>query len=113
MAFKPGTDDIREAPALKLIQHLLEKDVKINACDPKAIENTKKIFNDVKYFENEYDSLKGSEGLILATEWKIFRTCDFDRIKSLLKTPVIFDGRNTYSKSFLNEKGFDYFGIGV
>ncbi len=113
LAFKPETDDIREAPSLKLIDYLSEKGVKISACDPKAIDNTRRIYPNINYFENPYDALKDSDGMVLVTEWTSFRSLDFKKVKSLLKIPVVFDGRNIYSKKDLVEKGFDYFGIGV
>jgi len=114
LAFKPGTDDIREAPSLKLIRNLLNENIKLNVYDPKAMENVRKVFGDkLSYPINKDEALKNSDGLILVTEWGEFTSPDFEKIKSLLRIPVIFDGRNIYDKKELLKLGFDYFGIGV
>ncbi|MEK6862621.1 MAG: UDP-glucose/GDP-mannose dehydrogenase family protein [Nanoarchaeota archaeon] len=118
LSFKPGTDDIREAPSLKLIKEFLNENVRLNVYDPRAMDNIKKLFGDgLNYFNSKEESLVGSYGLVLVTEWGDFQSPDFDKIKSLLKIPVIFDGRNIYDtihgKSKLTKLGFDYIGIGV
>lgn len=114
LAFKPKTNDMREAPSITIIEALLELGANICAYDPKAIETAKKIFaGNITYAKNSYDALKGADALLLLTEWNEFRRPDFDKIKSLLKTPVIIDGRNQYDKRRLTEKGFDYTCIGV
>ncbi len=112
LAFKPKTDDIREAPALTIISKLLSYKANVKAFDPIAIENTKKVFPQIEYFDDMYNALNGSDGLIIATEWNDFRMPDFDKIKSLLKVPAVFDGRNIYDKSKMKEYGFDYYSIG-
>lgn len=113
LSFKPQTDDIREAPALENIDALLAEGVRIQAHDPEAMENVKRIFGDrMTYFENPYDALKGADAIFIATEWPEFRTPDFDRISSLLASKVIFDGRNLYDLSQMKELGFTYFSIG-
>jgi UDPglucose 6-dehydrogenase len=113
LAFKPKTNDMREAPSITIIEALLELGAKIVAFDPKAIETAKEIFDDkIAYAKNSYDALKNADCLVLLTEWNEFRRPDFDRIKELLKTPLIFDGRNLYDKKRLNDKGIEHFGIG-
>ncbi len=114
LAFKPNTDDIREAPALKVINLLLDNGAKVKAYDPEAMETTKKWYPElpIEYAENPYDALKDADALLLITEWNEFRTPNFEKIKSLLKEPVIFDGRNVYDIQRLQELGFDYFSIG-
>ena len=94
LAFKPNTDDIREAPALSMINELAKEGATISAFDPEAMANVKKEIGDkINYAENQYDALKDADALIIATEWSEFRTPDFDKIKSLLNNPVIFDGQ--------------------
>jgi UDPglucose 6-dehydrogenase len=113
LSFKPNTDDIREAPSLTIIEALLKEGAKLQVHDPVAMEETKRqIGNVVKYFDNNYDALKGAEALIVVTEWNEFRRPDFERMKTLLKTPVIFDGRNIYDPKIMREKGYTYYGIG-
>jgi UDPglucose 6-dehydrogenase len=113
LAFKPRTDDIREAPALALIPKLLSAGAKVRAFDPEAMNNVKKMFGDkIEYSTNPYDALSDADALVLATEWNEFRTPDWSRIKTLLRTPVVFDGRNIYRASQLRELGFSYYGIG-
>ncbi|MBL7100686.1 MAG: UDP-glucose/GDP-mannose dehydrogenase family protein [Nanoarchaeota archaeon] len=113
LSFKPQTDDMREAPSIKLIKALIKKGAKIKAFDPEAMENAKKIFGEsIIYCNDKYEALQDSDALILATEWYEFRQPDFEKIKSLLKNPVIFDGRNIYRYSVIKEKGFDYYGVG-
>lgn len=117
LSYKPRTDDLREAPSLTIIERLLEYGVKIQACDPVANDNFKQLygkkFKNVKIYENNYDALKNSSGLILVTEWNEFRKLDIDKMKKLMKDKVIFDGRNIYNPKFLKLKGFKYYGIGV
>lgn len=116
LAFKPGTDDMREAPSLYVIKELVKKGAKIQAYDPKAIEEAKdfylKGFENVSYVNSKYEALENADAMILLTEWKEFRSPDFDEIKKQLKTPVIFDGRNQYNIFNLAEKGFEYYQIG-
>ena len=113
LSFKPKTNDMREAPSITIIKALLERGAKIMAFDPKAIETAKEIFGDkINYAKNAYDALKNADCLALLTEWNEFRRPDFDRIKELLKTPLIFDGRNMYDKNLLKSKGIEHFSIG-
>ncbi len=113
LAFKPDTDDIREAPALYIIEHLLALGVEISAFDPEAMENVKRVLGDkINYKENQYDVLANADALLIATEWAVFRTPDFERMESLLKNKVIFDGRNLYENSQMKELGFYYNSIG-
>ena len=113
LAFKPNTDDIREAPALILIRQLLEKGAQIKAFDPVAMENVQKIFeNKITLTDSASQALKGADALVVVTEWREFRNPDFQEIKKELKSPVIFDGRNLYQPSELKQQGFRYFSIG-
>ena len=113
LAFKPNTDDVREAPALKLIKKLLDNVVKITAYDPEAIGTTKAVLGDsIKYVSNQYDALKNADALVLMTEWNEFRNPNFDKIKSMLNTPVVFDGRNVFDVLKMRELGFNYYSIG-
>ncbi len=113
LAFKPNTDDIREAPALYTIDRLLEAGANIRAFDPEATEHVRKIYGDkVTFCTDPYEALEGSDALAIVTEWSVFRTPDFERMKSLLNEPVIFDGRNLYDLQRMQEAGFHYDSIG-
>jgi len=114
LAFKPHTDDMREAPAKIIINELREKGAKIRAYDPEAIEPARKMLgnDNIEYLPNMYSALEGADALLLITEWPQFRKPDFEKIKSLLKEPVIFDGRNQYEPAKLKNLGFKYFCIG-
>jgi UDPglucose 6-dehydrogenase len=113
LAFKPDTDDIREAPALYIIDALIKEGASVSAFDPVAMENVKReIGNKISYSENHYDVLKDADALVIATEWQLFRTPDFEKMKSLMKGKIIFDGRNLYEPSVMKEKGFYYDSIG-
>lgn len=113
LAFKPNTDDIREAPSLQLIKELTAAGASIEAYDPEAMENVQREIGDkIKYASNQYNALQDADALIIATEWSEFRTPDFDKIKSLLKYPAIFDGRNLFELYHMQEKGFYYESIG-
>jgi UDPglucose 6-dehydrogenase len=113
LAFKPDTDDIREAPALYIIDELLKLGAEIVAYDPEAIENVKGIVGDkISYSNDEYSALENADALVICTEWGIFRNPDFDKINSLLKDRVIFDGRNLFDLNEMNERGFYYSSIG-
>jgi UDPglucose 6-dehydrogenase len=115
-AFKANTDDIRETPAIDTVLALHEAGAKVRFHDPEAADNFEKLMNTLKIpvdqFENKYDALNGADGLIVLTEWKQYRAPDFEEIKSRLKTPVIFDGRNLYSTKKVLEQGFTYYAIG-
>lgn len=113
LAFKPRTNDMREAPAITIINMLLERGAKIRAYDPKAFDSAKAIFGDkIYYAENSYDALENADALVLVTEWNEFRRPSFDKIKELLKEPVIFDGRNQYDKQRMTERGIKYISLG-
>ena len=113
LAFKPQTDDMREAPALTLIEHLLQAGASVCAYDPVAQHTTRAIVGDrIEYAQKPYDALKGADALAIATEWNEFRKPDFERIKGLLRTPLIFDGRNIYEPSRVEALGLEYYGIG-
>jgi UDPglucose 6-dehydrogenase len=113
LAFKPNTDDIREAPAIYLIEEFLKQGAKVKAYDPEAMNNVKAIFNDkVAFATDQYNALEGADFLVIATEWNTFRSPDFAKIKSMLSTNVIFDGRNLYDLSEMAEQGFYYYSIG-
>jgi UDPglucose 6-dehydrogenase len=113
LAFKPNTDDIREAPALYTIDRLLEAGAEVRAFDPEAMENIRARYgNRITLIEDQYETLIGAEALAIMTEWSVFRTPSFDVVKKLLAAPVIFDGRNLYDLDSMEEKGFYYDSIG-
>ncbi|WP_108802687.1 UDP-glucose/GDP-mannose dehydrogenase family protein [Aquimarina sp. Aq107] len=113
LAFKPETDDIREAPALDVIDALLRKGASVRAFDPEAMDNVaKKYENKITFSKSMYEVLDSSDALVICTEWSIFRTPDFDRIKNSLTNPVIFDGRNLYDLIDLEKEEITYFSIG-
>ncbi|MFY9243757.1 MAG: UDP-glucose/GDP-mannose dehydrogenase family protein [Polaribacter sp.] len=116
LAFKPGTDDMREAPAIYVVKELVKRGAKVKAYDPKAIEEAKEFYlkdiHNIEYFESKYEVLKDADALILLTEWKEFRSPDFEELKVQLNQPIVFDGRNQYNAFNLEEKGFEYFQIG-
>ncbi|MFK8296185.1 UDP-glucose dehydrogenase family protein [Capnocytophaga canimorsus] len=115
LSFKPETDDMREAPAIYIIKELVRRGAKIRAYDPKAIHEAKIFYLkdiDIQYVESKYEALKGADAMLLLTEWKEFRSPDFDEIAKLLKERVIFDGRNQYNSFDLPSKGFEYIQIG-
>ncbi|MES2108009.1 MAG: UDP-glucose/GDP-mannose dehydrogenase family protein [Bacteroidota bacterium] len=113
LAFKPETDDIREAPALYIIEELLKEGAKVVAYDPEGMPNVKKLLGDkIEYATNRYNALEGADALLIVTEWPVFRTPDFDFMKEKLKAPVIFDGRNLYDLDRMKDYGFYYSSIG-
>ncbi|HSV09415.1 MAG TPA: UDP-glucose/GDP-mannose dehydrogenase family protein, partial [Hanamia sp.] len=113
LAFKPNTDDIREAPALRLIKELLFEGATVLAYDPEAMANVKRELGDkISYADNQYAALEDADALLIATEWSEFRTPDFNKIKTLLKNPVIFDGRNLFELYQMEECGFHYESVG-
>jgi UDPglucose 6-dehydrogenase len=116
LSYKPRTDDLREAPALTIIEKLLSLGAKINAADPVANDNFKMLYGKklkgVKLFSDNYAALKNSSGLILVTEWNEFRRLDTGKMKKLMKEKIVFDGRNIYNPKFIRANGFKYFGIG-
>lgn len=113
LAFKPETDDIRESSSLDNIRLLLEEGAIVHVHDPEAIANTKAVFgNKIQYFDTQYDVLSKADALLIATEWAEYRNPDFDRMKKMLNSPLIFDGRNLYSLDNMTELGFTYYSIG-
>lgn len=113
LAFKPETDDIREAPSIDMMEALLDRNAKLQVFDPEAMPNMEKRFGDkLEYSKSMYAALEGADALLICTEWSIFRTPNYGRLKKLLKTPVIFDGRNLYNISDMELEGFTYVSIG-
>jgi len=113
LAFKPRTDDMRDAPSITVIEELLKAGARVQAFDPEATEEARKVFGDrIHYTDRNYDALTGASALLILTEWNEFRRPDFRRIKQLLKNPVIFDGRNIYDSADLQKVGFKYYSIG-
>ena len=113
LAFKPNTDDMREAPAVYIINDLLKKGCTVSAFDPEATDNAKKIFGDkVKFGNSEYEILNGADALLIITEWGVFRTPDFEKMTKLMRNKVIFDGRNLYNLQTMRSLGFYYNSVG-
>ena len=115
MAFKPNTDDMREAPSLYLIGDLLAQGARVVAYDPVAVDEAKRMLGNnahIHYADSPMQALEGADALAIITEWKEFRSPDFDAIKAALRTPVIFDGRNLYDPAVPRAAGLQYFGIG-
>ena len=115
LAFKPNTDDMREAPSRALMEALWQVGAKVRAYDPVAMQECRRIYGDhpqLELVDSKYDALNGADALALCTEWRQFRAPDFDEMAQRLKAPVIFDGRNIYDPAELQEKGWVYYGIG-
>jgi UDPglucose 6-dehydrogenase len=113
LAFKPKTDDMREAPAIPIIERLLEKGAAVRAYDPAAAPVARRLFDSrIALCDKSYEALTGADALAIVTEWNEFREPDFDKMRSLLKSPVVFDGRNIYSPEHMRGLGFTYFSIG-
>ncbi|MBI4816961.1 MAG: UDP-glucose/GDP-mannose dehydrogenase family protein [Deltaproteobacteria bacterium] len=113
LAFKPQTDDMREAPAIDLIEGLLARGARVRATDPEAIKSARRFFGDrIDYLEDQYACLEGADALVLVTEWNEYRQPNFKRMKDLLKKPYVFDGRNIYDPDHMAKFGFNYAGIG-
>lgn len=113
LAFKPETDDIREAPSIDMMEALLKKGANLQVFDPEAMKNIEKRFGDkLKYSGSMYAALEGADALLICTEWSIFRTPDYNRVKGLLKNPVVFDGRNLYNVIDMESEGFTYISVG-
>jgi len=114
VAFKPRTDDVRESPALTLIESLLAEGAQVAAHDPEALQHVRERFGDrISVVEQQYDAVQGADALVLATEWRQYQNPDFKRIKAMMRTPVLLDGRNIWSTYGLRQQGFAYMGIGV
>jgi UDPglucose 6-dehydrogenase len=113
LAFKPKTDDMREAPAITMIEKLLGAGARVHAYDPEAMRIAKSLFGDrIKYAQRAYEALTGADALALITEWHEFREPDFARMRKLMRSPVVFDGRNIYNREQMRSLGFTYFSIG-
>ncbi|MGH7501441.1 MAG: UDP-glucose dehydrogenase family protein [Longimicrobiales bacterium] len=113
LSFKPETDDMREAPSIVIVNGLLERGASVRVHDPEALDLARNVFADrVTYCTTNYDAVEGADALLIVTEWKQYRTPDFDRIRSHLRHPVIFDGRNLFDPAMMSQLGFDYRGIG-
>ncbi|HVI43381.1 MAG TPA: UDP binding domain-containing protein, partial [Chitinophaga sp.] len=113
LAFKPNTDDIREAPALYIIDALLAAGATVSAFDPEAMHNVKQLLGDkIQFADHQYTCLEEADALIIATEWSVFRTPDFNKISAALKNQAIFDGRNLFEVSRMRELGFHYESVG-
>ncbi len=113
LAFKPRTDDMREAPSIVVIEELLRRGAVVEAHDPEALNEARKVFADrIRYHRLNYDALEGADALLVITDWNEFRRPDFKRMRELMRTPVIFDGRNLYDHDALREHGFTYYPIG-
>jgi len=113
LSFKPRTNDMREAPSITIINALLDGGASVRAFDPEAMEEARKIFGSrIEYAENSYDALNEADGLIVITEWNEFRRPNFERVRSLMKQPVVFDGRNLYEPEMMTRAGFTYHGVG-
>jgi len=113
LSFKPKTDDMREAPSIEIINGLLEKGAVVKTYDPGAMKIASKIFsNKIAYCDSSYQTLENADAVLLLTEWNEFKNPDFEKMKALMKTPIIFDGRNQYDKHLLEKLGFEYFKIG-
>jgi len=114
LAFKPKTDDMRESPAIPIIQGLLERGARVRASDPEAFPTARRIFGDsILYCEDPYEAIRDADGLILCTEWNEFRHPSFEKMKSLMKRRLILDGRNIYSPKTIQENGFERYGVGI
>jgi len=112
LSFKPNTDDIRFAPSIDIIKYLMDEGAHIRAYDPKAMERSKEIYSEIKYCNNPYDVCDGSDALVILTEWDEFKNLNLEKVKKLLKTPIIIDGRNIFNPETLRTMGFAYSGIG-
>jgi UDPglucose 6-dehydrogenase len=119
LAFKPGTDDLREAPSLALIERLIDAGARVKAYDPVATETARRQLpgawldsRRLEFAAHQYEAVAGADALALVTEWKPFRHPDFDALKKLMRMPIVFDGRNQYDPDQVRAQGFEYFGIG-
>lgn len=112
LAFKPNTDDMRDAPSIKVISQLVEEGAEITAYDPQAMENAKKIIPNIKYAKDEYEALDGKDAMVIVTEWSQFANLDMTKVKGLLKRPIIIDGRNLLDREKTQKQGFKYTSVG-
>jgi UDPglucose 6-dehydrogenase len=112
LAFKPNTDDMREAPSIDIVAHLTGAGAKVRAYDPVAMEVARPILPTVEMYKDPYEMAAGCDGLMVVTEWNEFKQLDLDQLRSALKQPVVFDGRNIYDPALMKEKGFKYRAVG-
>jgi UDPglucose 6-dehydrogenase len=116
LAFKPNTDDLREAPSLMIIEGLVKKGAHIHACDPEALDEAAWRFKDIQesitFFTDEYQAMERCDALVIMTEWNQYRSLDLEKVKRLLAAPVFFDLHNAYKRADLEHKGFKYFAVG-
>jgi UDPglucose 6-dehydrogenase len=113
LSFKPETDDMREAPALEVVEGLLERGAAVRVYDPEAMDVARTHFGDrVTYCKGNYEAIDGADALLILTEWQPFRRPDLDRMRTLMRSPIIVDGRNLFQPSKLREEGFEYYSIG-
>ena len=112
LTFKPETDDLRDAPALSILPPLFEKGANIQAHDPQGMKEAEEMFPDFKYVKNAYEACEGADVVVLFTEWNQYRALDFERIKSVIKTPIFVDLRNVYDPEKIRTAGFQYYGVG-
>ena len=112
LTFKPNTDDMRDSPAIAVIQTLQDAGANIRAYDPEGMEQAKKVLENVTYCTSSYETMEGSDALVIVTEWDAFRALDLDRVKALLSQPVFVDLRNIYPREMMEKAGFSYTAIG-
>ncbi|QQS42429.1 MAG: UDP-glucose/GDP-mannose dehydrogenase family protein [Acidobacteriota bacterium] len=112
LSFKPETDDMRESPAIEIINEIISKGASVKAYDPVAMDEAKHVLPDIEYANNEYEAIEGADAMVIITEWNQFRALDMDKVKSLLKAPKIADLRNIYEPADMREMGFEYVGVG-
>jgi UDPglucose 6-dehydrogenase len=112
LSYKPNTDDVREAPSIDVIQNLLQKGARVRVYDPKAMPTMQRQLNSIQYCRDPYELATGADGLMIVTEWDEFRSLDLDRIKKVMRRPVMVDGRNLYDPKTMRELGFVYRGVG-
>ncbi|MDP2974338.1 MAG: UDP binding domain-containing protein [Candidatus Diapherotrites archaeon] len=112
MAFKPDTDDMRFAPSIDIVNELLREGAKVKAFDPEAMERAKAILPGIEYCNGMYEVAKGADALLFLTEWGEFKEIDFNKVKELMKQPVVCDGRNMFDPAKLRQLGFNYVSIG-
>jgi len=112
LTFKPNTDDIRESPAINIIRSLIKKGASISAFDPAGMEASKQVLNEVNYVQNIYDAARDADALIILTEWNEFRNLDWDRMKTLLRSPIVVDLRNIYEPGRMKARGINYHCVG-
>jgi UDPglucose 6-dehydrogenase len=112
LSFKPNTDDIRESPALPIVQGLVDRGATVRAFDPEAMDGCRPIFPTVKFCENPYETAEGADALLIVTEWNQFRKLELDRLHALLRRPLVIDLRNLYEPDKMAAAGFDYVSIG-